>query len=83
MPRFKIRIPDKGGRSIDNYKMVYTPKKVSSRHVIIYASNEDQASKRARKLYDGTFVMLGEVDENDKLIKKPKIKQLKGDEEDE
>jgi len=69
MSRFAFRVPTKGGRSRENYKMVGSYDKPHSKVEILNFASKETAIKRARKLYDGTFVYLGEVNENNQILK--------------
>lgn len=68
MPRYAFRVPAKGGRTRDNIKMVgsYAP---GTTQIVVYIGTESKARKLAAKQNDASW-FLGEVDENDKIIKK-------------
>lgn len=69
MPRYAFRVPAKGGRTFEDIKMVSTYK-TGTNHVVFYnCGTESKARKLAAKQNDASW-FLGEVDENDRLIKK-------------
>lgn len=69
MPRYAFRIPLRGGRNSDNINMVSIYKEGSSHIVFYICGTSEKAKKLAKKQNDASW-FLGEVDENDRLIKK-------------
>jgi len=69
MPRYAFRVNLRGGRHSDNLNMVSTYKEGAS-HIVYYScGTPGKAKKLAKKQNDASW-FLGEVDDNDRLIKK-------------
>ena len=68
MARFLFRVKARGGFTKD-MKQIKIPHEKGLENVIINCGTEGKARKLARKGYDGTYWLLGVVDENDKIIK--------------
>ena len=77
MPRYLFRVKAQG-RFTEDMKQIRIPHEKSLQNVIINCGTVEKAKKLARKQHDGTFWLLGILDENDKLHKIPKkIKEVK------
>ena len=67
--RFVFRVEARGSRNPNELNSVRMPKENSMQNVIINCGTKEKAKKLARKQHDGTFWLLGTLDENDKFHK--------------
>ena len=74
MPRFVFRVKAQG-RFTEDMKQIRVPCEDGLQNVIINCGTVEKAKKLARKQHDGTFWLLGVLDENDKLHKIIKKKE--------
>jgi hypothetical protein len=68
MPRFAFRVKARGGFTND-LKQIKIPNNKSLMTVVISCGTVEKAKKLARKQNDGTYWLLGILDNNDKIHK--------------